>query len=544
MPPDVATVQRGATTVVAARTMHRASRSGALWGAVAAVYVVASSYGYSSTYPTAASRARVASSLGANAGLAALLGPARHLETVAGFTAWRALGVLSVVAAIWGMLLATRLTRGEEDEGRCELLLSGQTTRRGAGAQAVAGLGAGLIALWAVTGLGVAAVGSSSKVNFSVSASLFFATTIAASAAMFLGVGVLCAQLAPRRRQANGIAAGVLGASFLIRMAADSGSGLVWLRWATPLGWVEELRPLTGSKSMGLLPIAVLVFVLGGASVAIAGRRDLGASVLPSRDTSPPHTALLGGPTGLAVRLGRGVAIGWIAGLAVLGLVLGLVAQSASAAVSGSATIQKAIARLGGHRSGAATYLGIAFLTSAAIVAFMAAGQVSAARQEESDGHVEHLLVRAVSRRRWLAGRIGLGACITVAASLVTGLAAWAGAATQHSGVGLGDLTQAGLNIAPPALFVLGVGALAYGLRPRMASAITYGLVSWSLLIELIASVVKSNRLLLDSSVFAHITPAPAANPNWGAAGWLAGLGLAAAAVGIVAFQRRDLAGA
>ena len=41
-----------------------------------------------------------------------------------------------------------------------------------------------------------------------------------------------------------------------------------------------------------------------------------------------------------------------------------------------------------------------------------------------------------------------------------------------------------------------------------------------------------------------HIAPIPTAAPNLTAAAWLLGLGLVAALGGIVAFGRRDLAGA
>jgi ABC-2 type transport system permease protein len=534
----------GPATVVTRVTARRAVRSGAVWGGVFGLYVLASAAGYASTYPTPAARTKLARSLGGNSGLAALLGPARRLDSVAGFTSWRTMGVLTVVGAIWAMLLATRLLRGEEEEGRWELLLSGQTTRRGAAAQAMAGLGAGLATLWAETALVTVAVGWSAKVHFATGASLFLATALMAGAALFLAVGALTAELAATRRQANAIAAGVLGLSFLIRMVADASSDLAWLRWASPLGWAEQLRPLTGSRPLALVPIAILMAALLVAASVLAGSRDLGDSALPSRDTPPPHTGLLGSAAGLAVRLGRPVAIGWIAGLAALGLVLGLVAQTAASAISGSASIEKAIRRLGGYRLGAASYLGVALVIAAALVAFAAAGQVAAARTEEAEGHLDHLLARPVSRTRWLADRLALGVAFLVALGVVTGLASWAGAASQHSGLALVDLLQAGINIVPPALFVLGAGAMAYGLWPRAAPGFTYGLVAWSFLVELIASLVTTNRLLLDSSVLSHIAPAPAANPDWTAAGWLSGLGLVAAVVGIIGFDRRDLAGA
>jgi len=535
---------RQAANVIFAQSARRAIRSGLLWGAIFGLYVYASAAGYAASYPSLAARRRLATSFGANAGLAALLGPARRLETVAGFTAWRTMGVLTIVGGIWGLLLATRMLRGEEDAGRWELMLSGQTTRRRAASQAIAGMGAGLIVLWSVTALATIAAGSNSKVSFPVSGSLYLATSLMAGASLALALGLLAGQLAASRRQANGVGAATLGLAFLLRMAADSSSSLAWLRWASPLGWPEQLRPFTGSSPLAWLPIALLVLGLTGGAILIAGRRDLGASALPSRDSPPARTFLLTGPAGLTARLGAGVALGWTVGLAALGLMLGLVAQSASTAISGSAAIEKALGRLGGHRGGAAAYLGVAFLIAATLVSFAAAGQIAATRSEEAHGYVDHLLVQPVSRSRWLLARLAFGAALVVGTSVIAGLFAWIGAASQNSGVGLGQLLPAGLNVAPPAVFVLGIGALAFGAAPRLAPTIAYGLVAWSFLVEFLASVIRSNHLLIDTSIFSHIAPAPAANPNWAATAWLVGLGVAATVAGITVFDRRDLASA
>jgi ABC-2 type transport system permease protein len=102
----------------------------------------------------------------------------------------------------------------------------------------------------------------------------------------------------------------------------------------------------------------------------------------------------------------------------------------------------------------------------------------------------------------------------------------------------------AGLNVAPPAVFVLGIGALVYGLWPRAAVGVTYGLVVWSFLVETVASTVDVGQWLRDTSPMLHIRPALAAAPDWVAAAWLVGLGLLAAAAGVAAFSRRDLQGA
>ena len=532
-----------ASRAVTVRTATRAARQGLLWGLVFGGTIAASASSYEGLFPTAAARAKVAASFEGNTAWAALFGPLRRLDTVAGYTVYKAGMTVIILGAIWGLLVATRSLRGEEDAGRWELFLSGLTTRGRAAAQAVIGLGVGFVAVWVPTFVLTAAAGASEKVNIGIGASAFFVTALLSAAAMFMAVGVFVGQLAATRRDANLIGAGVLAASYLIRMVADSDAGLAWLRWASPLGWIEELRPLTGSQPMAFALIAALVVVLVGVSLRIAAKRDLGASLLASRDQECPHTLLLGGQAGLTIRLTRGSIVAWSAAMFVTGLVFGLVAQAAGSALRGAQGIEEAIRRLGGTGSGAASYLGFVFVVAAGLMAIAVASQVASTRNEEASGHLENLLVRPVPRWRWLVVRLGVAAGLVVGASVLAGFAAWVGAASQHANVGLGDLLRAGLNVVPPAVFILGIGGLAFGLWPRAAIAVAYGLVVWSFIVETIAAAFDSNHWLRDTSPLLHIAPVPAADPNWPAAAWLVGLGLLAAALGTAAFGRRDLAG-
>jgi ABC-2 type transport system permease protein len=231
---------------IASLTARRTVRSAAVWGYAFAAYVASSAYAFATTYKTPEARAKLAEQFGSNAGLNAVVGQAHGIDTVGGFTAWRSLGVLSVVGAVWALLTGTRLLRGEEDSGRWELLLAGRTTRVRATALAVGGLAAGLVPLFVLPAVATYAVGLRGDVAFSAGSSAYLALALVCGAAMFLAIGALAAQLAATRRQASMIAAAVLGGAFLLRMVADSGAGLDALRWASPLGWVEELRPMSG----------------------------------------------------------------------------------------------------------------------------------------------------------------------------------------------------------------------------------------------------------------------------------------------------------
>ena len=522
---------------------RRAIVSVLAWAFAFGLYVVGSVSGYAAAYRTQAARAALARSFGSNAGIAALIGPARSIDTVAGFASWRCLGVLSLVGAVWAVLAGTRLLRGEEEDGRWELLLAGPTTRRQAAAQGVAGLGAGWATLLGITALFAVAAGQSAHPAFGVRASLFFALALAASAAVFLAVAALSGQVAATRRQAATLAGAVLGASYLIRALADADPRLAWLLWATPLGWVEHLHPLTGSHPLALIPIAALVGILALASVHLAGRRDLGAATLPDHQTAEPHTGLLRRPGLLVVRLGRGSALAWVGALALSGLVYGDIAKSASTAVSESSVVQKALGRLGAHELGVRTVLGLVFLIIAILIAVIAASQVAGTRDEEASGRLDNLLVRPVGRPAWLAGRLAWSTALLVACGLAAGAFAWL-AAAQGSGLRIGTMLAAGLNTVAPALFLLGVGTLVHATAPRMAAAFCYGLIGWAFLIEFLGSVVNFSHWVLDTSIFFHMAPAPAANPNWASAGALAGLGLLSALVAGIILSHRDLANA
>jgi ABC-2 type transport system permease protein len=534
---------RGSGAVVAQLTARKATRSALVWGCVFGVYVASSALGYAASYKTAVQRAQLVATFGTNVGVNALFGPAHQIGTVAGFTAWRSLGVLSIVGGVWGVLAGTRLLRGEEDAGRWELLLVGHTTRAGATAKALAGLGAGLLTLWGLTAVIAVAVGRAHTVNIAVGPALFLALALVSSAGIFLTAGALASQLAPTRRQAAGYAAGALGVSFALRMTADSGTGLGWLRWISPLGWVEELRPLTSPRPLMLLPIAALVAAMAGLAVHLAGSRDLSGSVIADRFNARPRTRLLSGPTGLALRLTRGVLTAWGVSIALLGLMMGLIAKSVGSALSADAGDRVTFARMGFRGSGAEQYLAITFLIIALLVALVAAGQIGAARSEEADGRVDHLLARPVSRYGWLAGRLAVATGCLIAAALIAGVSSWLGAASQHSGVGLATLLNAGLNVVPPAIFVLGVGALTFGVSPRAVTSVTYGVVAWSFLVDIIGGVINTSHWVLDTSLFHQMTAAPAINPNWTIGATLITLGVAAAAAGAVTFRYRDLAG-
>lgn len=523
--------------LVARLTWRRTWKGAAGVGAANVLVTVTAVLGYAAAYPDPADRVTLARSIGSNPGLNALFGETRALETMAGFTEWRVVLALALVGGIWGMFATTRVLRGEEDAGRTEVLLAGPVTRTGAVGATLSGLAGAWLLSTAITVSGLV-LGSGGDLGAGPAALL--GLTLTSLALVMVGVAAVTSQLAATRRRATGTAAAVLGVSYAIRVAADSSPDLRSWRWWTPLGWLEEIRPLTGASVLPLVLMWLLAVVLGAAALWLVTRRDTGEGLWGAGDVARPRTGLLAGPLGLAVRLSRGPAASWALGFAVFGALIGLVARTASDAMS-SSTGDEVLGRLGVADAGARAYTGVSFVFVTLGVGLIAAGQVAALRDEEASRRLEAVLTRPVGRWRWLLGRgaVACGVVVLAAAAVVAG-AAVAGS-VGDLGVATGDLVVAGANVVPAAVLVLGLGMLLFGVVPRAAVALTYTYVAGSFLLETVGAAVELPSMLLDLSVLHHVAPAPAVDPDWSAAAVMVAVGVAAAVVGGLAFVRRDL---
>jgi ABC-2 type transport system permease protein len=489
---------------------------------------------YRSAYPTLAERLELARTFGNNQGTRLLYGVPHDLLTTGGWMSWR-LGVLPVFAALWALFGAVRALRAEEESGRQELVLAGIVGRRTAFVAAMAAVGGGAVVLWLGIFLGAL------PGHVDVGGAAYLALALMTPALVFAGIGALASQLAPTRRGALGIGGGLLALALLLRMVADTSEPLDWLRWATPLGWAEELRPFAGAQPLVLVLPVLSTALLLVASWRIAARRDIGAGLLPARDSSPPSLAGLSSPTAQALRGSRGLLLAWVTGIAAVAVILGALSASVSEGIS--ANLDEQFQKLGVSLNSAQGFLGMEFFFLVLAVCLFVCFQVAGAREEEAEQRLETLLALPVGRRRWLGGRLALAALAAAVLALVGGVLGWVGAASAGAGVSLADLLEAGANTLPVALLFLGLGALAYAIVPRASSGIAFGLVAVSFLWDTIGSLVDVPGWVLGLSPFHHVALVPAEDFQAVAAAIMLAIAAVAAVAAVRLFERRDLIG-
>lgn len=484
-------------------------------------------------YPSGMARRALAASVTANPGLRALTGPLFDTSTGA-LVAWRVTGTLAVLLALLNLLLVVRHSRGDEEQGRTELVGATAVARPAPLVAALVTAALTDLVLAGALAAGLPAVG------LPRAGSVAFALGLAAVGWFFAGVAALTAQAVGTGRGAAGLAGGVLGLAYLLRAGGDSGSGT--LSWASPIGWAQQVRPFAVERWWVLLLPLLGGMVLAATALAVAGRRDLGARLLPER-TGPAYAGpWLSSPLALAWRLQRGPLLGWAVGLLALGAAVGALQRDIAAVLRASPQVLEVLRRLAGGADPVDAFLAGVLALVGLLLGGYAVQAALRPRGEEVALRAEPLLATAVSRRRWLAGHLCCAWAGTVLLALGTGLALGV-----VSGLRGGDLwgglprLLSSTVVQLPAAWVLGGLALALvGLAPR-AVALAWAVLGAAVLLGQLGEVFQLPGWLLDLSPFRHTPALPAAPLRVMPLALLTGLAAGLTVAGLLGVRRRDL---
>ena len=517
----------------------RLMRRGALlmWLTMA-TYMTVEIVSFRSAYPDAASRQKLLE-LSDSTAVRMLQGVPGAVDTAGGFAVWDGGWMIQVIVACWALLTITRLTRGEEDSGRAELVLSRPVTT----AQAlVANLSVMAVAM---AGMGVANALPFIALGEPVGGALLWGAGLGAFGAVVTALGAVVAQVVEPRRRAASAGLGLVAAAFLLRVVANSADDRAWLLTLTPFGWVDRLHLFSGDRWWWLLAPVVAAVVLAAAAVVLCGRRDTGAALVRSSVTRRSAFHQLGSATAFGWRLTSGALLAWTLTLTLTSLVFGLMTGALVDFVNEDESYRRMLESMGVDMSvPVAGFLSYLAVSLALAFAAFTGWRLGAARQEEAEGHLDNLLTRGVVRWRWLTVTTlyaFLAATILVVGS---GAALWAGARLVEAPVTASQVVEPMLGTLPLVALFTGLAVLAFGVAPRLTVAAPVSLAVVGYLLDTFGSMLSWPEVVLALSPFHHLARLPADPMGMAPAVVMAAAGVVAAAVGVAAFSRRDLRGA
>jgi ABC-2 type transport system permease protein len=453
----------------------------------------------------------------------------------------------AVLAGLMSTFLVVRHTRSDEELGRDELLGAVPLPRAASlAATLVLGTAANLL-LAVFVAAGFVAAGLPAGGAFAAG------SAVGTVGVFFTGVAALAAQVLPTGRGANGAAAGLVGAAYLVRGVGDAlgtpSADLLhvasaWPSLLSPIGWGQRARPFTSPDLAVLLVLLAAAAALGTLALLVRRRRDVGASLLRQRNGR--EHAGVGGRSfvGLAWRLQRSAVVGWCVGAAAIGAVAGALGPLVSETVSSVAPIRDLIARLvPGGQAGLVDVFVTALLGVAGVFAATAGIQaVLRMRAEETEGRAELLLAAPASRARWLGANLLTAAVSAALVAATTGAAAAVGLGL--SGIADGQawsLVPAALAHVPAALVFMAAAAVAFALVPRLSIVLGWGMFAAGLVLGEFGELFGLPVWLQDASPFRHSSAMPVEPFNQGGALGLLAIAAAGAALAAYCLRRRDL---
>ncbi|MFD5358092.1 ABC transporter permease [Streptomyces tendae] len=497
-----------------------------VWVAVNALMVLSMPGTIKGLYGTAAERADLMRQMETNASLRALVGPVFD-DGLGALTAWRVGLYAGALAAVMSLLIVVRHTRDEEESGRQEVVASGMVGRRASltAALLAAAVANAVLALLITVGLaGQGAAGA-----------LALGLGVAGAGMLFATMAAIVAQLTESARLARGLTAAVLGGAFVLRAAGDSATddGSSVLTWVSPLGWLENLRAFADERWWVLLLIAGATVAQGFVAYALAGRRDLGMSFLPTRPG--PADGRLRTAGALAWRLQRGSVLGWSIGFFLAGVVYGGMTEGAADLVGDNEQAREIIERMGGQAGLTDAFVSAMIGMLGLIAALYVVASVLRLSGEEMSGRAEPVLAGAVGRLRWAAGHLVIAFGGAALIMLLAGLGFAAG-----YGQDVGAIMGACLVQLPAVWVIGGAAVLLHGLLPRAAVA-GWAVAGAVLLLGWVGPALDVPQTVLDVSPYGHLPKLPGGEMSWSPVVVLVLIAAALVGAGLAGLRRRDL---
>jgi ABC-2 type transport system permease protein len=384
-------------------------------------------------------------------------------------------------------------------------------------------------------GLGLALMNVESM---GIAASMLAGLSVFITGMVFASVAAPFSQLPASSGGASGYSFLTLGLFYIIRAAGDLRSET--LACISPLGLAQRSQFFVENNIWPMFILLAEAVIIAGAALRLNSMRDLGQGFIHAKPGRAEASKSLRTSFGLALRLLRFFAAAWIIGMFALGASYGSILGDIESFLESSEFYRMVI--------GANTEFSDIEMMTSMINSIMALGAMVPLlimalrfRGEEKEERAEHILSRAVSRTKFLAGY----AAVTFAASVLLQLATASGlytaaAAVLETPISFGFLLKANFVFLPAIWVMIGLAVLLTCLLPKFTTAawIFFGYVFF---VEFIGRMLDLPEFMAKISPLSHIPQMPAEKVTAPPLIALTAIAVIFTAAGFWFYQKRDV---
>lgn len=504
-----------------------------LWSIPLALLLSSVPQAIESSYPNQAQLNAVIEQMRASLGTTVFYGIPAVDMGYSGWTVWETVPWMLILGSVMSIMLAASIGRAAEENGQLEVLSSTGVSTRQIRSLTIATVFItaaffGLLCTLVLLAQMLVVEG------FTVSGSVLCGLLITSVVSCLGLITLLGGEILGTARQARSTGLAFLAVFFILRAIADVYT-ISWLRWFSPLGWRDLIAPYTKDDGWPLL-VMLLVLILLATPTAIRSR-DLNDQVVHIADHKPRARGF--GPLGLLWNLQQAPILGWIGSIIVLAVgFFGMTGEMTSVFEQASDTIRTMISFTGMENFGElyAQYVG-QFL--GILVGCAAIRTVLSLASFEHHGFFDIQLSTGTHRLKVLATTLFFATIALIVTVLSAGFLG--GKVAINSGIdnSIQDhVFWAMIDLIPGVIALLGLAVFFLGLHPKTAQ-FAWVPVIFSGFITFFGELLQLPDWMNDLSVFAW--SAHTVDHYTGAAVLIA-LGVIAAILGAVLYNRRDLA--
>ncbi|WP_456276693.1 ABC transporter permease [Bacillus sp. AK128] len=472
----------------------------------------------------------------ANPAMTAMTGPANLSNyTIGVMTAHQMLLMTAAVVGLMSILLVTRQTRADEEEGRLEMIRSFPTGRLSYLNASLLIITITYVGLALITGFGLYALGIESM---DLEGSLLYGVALGATGLFFAGVTAVFAQLSESSRGTIGYSISVLLIAYLFRAITDVSNET--LSWISPLAWVTKAEVYDKNNWWPILLLIGTSLVLYIIANYLNAIRDMGRGFLPSKPGKKYASSFLKSPIGLALRLQRTGMISWAIGMFVLGASYGSVLGDLETFFSDNEAMKQLLPPVEGVTllEQFIPMLMIVISLLATIPPVMAMNKL---KSEEKKDRIVHLLSKSVSRTRLLGSYFIISIINGLIMILLAAFGLWSvGTTVVAGGLSFDTIFIAALSYYPATFVMISLAVFLIGISPKVTSFI-WLYVLYSFLVLYLGGLFQFPDWVGNISPYGHVPQTPIEDFSFLPLVLLCSVGIGLTVIGFICFNKREI---
>lgn len=471
-----------------------------------------------------------------NPAMIAMAGPADFDNyTIGVMTAHQMLIFTAIVVGLMSILLVTRHTRADEEDGRIELIRSLPVGRLSTLNATVTVYVVTYILLALIVGLGLFWLNIE---GMDLEGSLLYGAVLGTTGIFFTGLTALFAQVSEGSRGTLGLSISVLIISYILRAVGDVSNET--LSWFSPLGLVTQTDVYSSNNWWPVLILFAASIVLVMIAYYLNTIRDMGEGFIPSKPGRKHASKFLQSPVGLSVRLQRTGLFSWAIGMFVMGASYGSVLGDLEAFFEGSNDLQNILVVAEGY-SLTEQFLPMLMMVMAILAAIPAVMSINKLYGEEKKHRVEHVLGRAVSRTKLMSSYLVISMIIGFVMLSLASVGLWlAGNLVVTGGLEFSMVYGATIVYFPGVLVMIGLSATLIGWFPKKTSFIWLYLF-YSFFVLYLGGLFQFSDWVGKLSPFGYIPQIPIEEMDWLSTILLLIVAVIISVTGVIGYNKRDI---